>query len=126
MNRNQNAPFKEASTGATPPAGFTLIELLVVIAIIAILAALLLPALAKAKTSAKTTQCKSNQRQLLIASVSYSSDNGGFFPWTFTLSGDNVHDTNWQVLLHPDGATQPLLLCPVRPVKNGNYFNGSG
>src|SRR5208282_3728173 len=84
-----------ANLGPDLPDGFTLIELLVVIAIIAILASLLLPALAKA--NATTAQCKSNQRQLLIASFSYSADNGGFFPWTFYVGGDNVHDTNWQV-----------------------------
>jgi prepilin-type N-terminal cleavage/methylation domain-containing protein len=80
---------------------FTLIELLVVIAIIAILAALLLPALAKAKESAKTAQCQSNQRQLLIAAISYTGDSRSLFAWTFTLDANQVSNANWQVYLQP-------------------------
>lgn len=68
---------------------FTLIELLVVIAIIAILAAMLLPALGKARESARKSQCLANLKQLGFAAISYSGENNDFIlPAREGISGD--------------------------------------
>jgi prepilin-type N-terminal cleavage/methylation domain-containing protein/prepilin-type processing-associated H-X9-DG protein len=71
---NQSPRANRHSCGARTATAFTLIELLVVIAIIAILAALLLPALAKAKTKAQAIMCLSNGKQMGYAWLMYAGD----------------------------------------------------
>ena len=61
-------------------AGFTLIELLVVISIVALLIALLLPALKKAKETARRVQCLSNLRQIVNGLHVYANEFDGRFP----------------------------------------------
>jgi prepilin-type processing-associated H-X9-DG protein/prepilin-type N-terminal cleavage/methylation domain-containing protein len=75
MERNAMKRLANQSRSA-----FTLIELFVVIAITGLLAALLLPVLAKASMTARTTACMNNLRQLQFAYLSYAHENDDHLP----------------------------------------------
>lgn len=61
--------------------GFTLIELMVSISIISLLIAILIPALGTARETARSIQCASNQRQVMLLISLYAEDHRGRPPY---------------------------------------------
>lgn len=105
---------------------FTLIELLVVIAIIAILAAMLLPAVAKAKSKAQRIACVSNMKQVGTGFIMWAQDHEGKFPWLVSQTNGGTHSltTAWEhfIVLSNEISTPKVLHCAAdkqRPLADG-------
>lgn len=105
--------------------GFTLIELLVVVSIIAVLIALLLPALAKARSVAEQIICASNLRQLGIAMQEYSNEYQAYPPTNDNMlpfggfrasnAANGVAQWGWSLLYNGSFGVVNQKMVNVRP-----------
>lgn len=127
---------------------FSLVEMLVVLSVVALMAALSFPAFRKASALARRTQCQSNLRQIGIALMAYSSDNGGNLPpvstawpppsqnatWAYAIwsysgyAATAFQSPNNDLRLYGTADPRNVFRCPdntpaVPPYKSGNSVN---
>ncbi len=90
--------------------GFTLIELLVVISVIALLMSILMPALNRVKSQAKTVACQGRLKQWSYIFAMYTNDNNGYFhdrPF-----GDQ-YEKMWPQFYRPYYNEPQMRCCPA-------------
>jgi prepilin-type N-terminal cleavage/methylation domain-containing protein/prepilin-type processing-associated H-X9-DG protein len=94
-----------------PQRGFTLVELLVVIAIIMTLAGFGLSGANLARESARATACQTNQRQMVLAMLTFREDYEGWWP-----DAPNLRPGPYDFIKrYPDGRPEAHGKSPIMP-----------
>ncbi|QEG38458.1 DUF1559 family PulG-like putative transporter [Roseimaritima ulvae] len=106
---------------------FTLIELMVVISIIALLASIALPALLRARETARSAQCQANLKNIGIAlhDFAVSDPSGRFCTGASDYSRDGAMDEyGWVAdIVNSGRGNMNESLCPSNPLKGSEKLN---
>ena len=112
----------------SPRRAFTLVELLVVIGIIGLLVGILLPALNRARRSARNVQCQSNIRQLVMGELQYFADCKYKFSPYYNGGGTPAappFQIEWMQQVSKPKQWDKVRLCPEASQENMAFPTGN-
>lgn len=126
--------FVSEKKQSNSPVGFTLVEILVVIAVIALLLSVFMPALGKAKSTARRLLCASNLRQIYLAMSCYLRDHDETYPcaedplppgyWLWMGRGFRPFIEPYLGIVDSENHSL-ILLCPADRTDPNKYDNTS-